>query len=218
LREHGATTEEIAAAFGYSPSTTRGSVKMLRDWLGTNPRTGVPHIPDAARSSSALTRGIPVYQVDDILVDLDLFNRLAARARAGGPKRTGDLIMALRLVKGRPFSQLRPGGWSWLSDSNVENHTVCAIIDSAHFLTERFLAADDPGRARAATETAMLAAPYDALTKLDLALITKAEGHLEEARRMVYEVCNEPDEDGLPIELNGRVGEVVARMEWFKAS
>ena len=88
----------------------------------------------------------------------------------------------------------------------------------AHLLTGWFLTNGDIRRARAATETALLAAPYDALTKLDLATVTKAEGHLEEARQIVREVCNEPDEDGLPSEINDRLGEVIARMNWLEAS
>jgi len=56
------------------------------------------------------------------------------------------------------------------------------------------------------------------LTKLDLAAVTKAEGHLEEARHIVREVCSEPDEDGLPSEVNDRIGEAIARMDWLEAS
>ena len=127
-------------------------------------------------------------------------------------------MTALRLVSGRPFSQLRPDGWSWLSDLNIDHHMVCAIVDVAHDLSGHFLTVGDLRRARAATETALLAAPYDAMTKLDLAVVTKAEGHLELARQIVHDVCNEPDEDGLPSELSDTVGAYVASMEWFKAS
>jgi hypothetical protein len=101
---------------------------------------------------------------------------------------------------------------------NIDNHMVCAIVDVAHLLTGWFLTCGDIRRARAATETALLAAPYDALTKLDLAAVTKAEGHLEEARQIVRDVCNEPDEDGLPSEINDRIGAVIARMDWLEAS
>jgi hypothetical protein len=218
LREHGATAEEVATAFGHNLSTTRSSVKTVRDWLGVNPRTGERHLPEASKSRAAASRGMPVYQVDDLLTDIDLFRRLRLRGQARGKDGTTDLVTALRLVTGRPFSQLRHGGWSWLSDMNIDNHMVCAIVDVAHLLTGWFLTNGDIRRARAATETALLAAPYDALTKLDLATVTKAEGHLEEARQIVREVCNEPDEDGLPSEINDRLGEVIARMDWLEAS
>jgi len=218
LREHGATAEEVAAAFGYNLSTIRNSVKVVRDWLGINPRTGERHLPEASKSRAAQLRGMPVYQVDDLLVDVDLFRRLRLRGQARGDDGITDLVTALRLVTGRPFSQLRPDGWSWLSYFNIDHHMVCAIVDVAHHLSSHFLAEGDHRRARAATETALLAAPYDARTKLDLAVVTKAEGHLELARQIVHEVCNEPDEDGLPSELNDSIGAVIAGMDWVKAS
>jgi nucleoid-associated protein YgaU len=218
LREHGATAEEVAAAFGYNLSTIRNSVKVVRDWLGINPRTGERHLPEASKSRAAQLRGIPVYQVDDLLVDIDLFRRLRLRGDARGDAGITDLVTALGLVTGRPFSQLRPDGWSWLSDLNIDHHMVCAIVDVAHHLSSHFLRVGDLRRARAATETALLAAPYDAMTKLDLAVVTKAEGHLELARQIVHDVCNEPDEDGLPSDLNDSIGAYVASMEWFKAS
>jgi nucleoid-associated protein YgaU len=218
LREHGATAEELATAFGHNISTTRSSVTTVREWLGINPRTGEPHLPEATRSRAATLRGIPVYQVDDLLVDIDLFRRLRLRGQARGKDGTADLVNALRLVTGRPFSQLRHTGWSWLSDMNIDNHMVCAIVDVAHLLTGRFLTDGDLHRARAATETALLAAPYDALTKLDLAAVTRAEGHLDEARQIVRDLCNEPDEDGLPTEVSDRIGALIAQMDWLEAS
>jgi LysM repeat protein len=218
LREHGATAEELATAFGHNISTARSSVTTVRDWLGVNPRTGEPHLPEATRSRAAALRGIPVYQVDDLLVDIDLFRRLRLRGQARGKDGTADLVNALRLVTGRPFSQLRHQGWSWLSDMNIDNHMVCAIVDVAHLLTGRFLAEGDLHKARAATETALLAAPYDALTKLDLAAVTRAEGHLDEARQIVRDLCNEPDEDGLPTEVSDRIGALIAQMDWLEAS
>jgi LysM repeat protein len=218
LREHGATAEELATAFGHHLSTTRSSATTVRDWLGVNPRTGEPHLPEASRSRAAALRGIPVYQVDDLLVDIDLFRRLRLRGQARGKDGTAELVTALRLVTGRPFSQLRHTGWSWLSDMNIDNHMVCAIVDVAHLLTGRFLTEGDLRRARAATETALLAAPYDALTKLDLAAVTKAEGHLDEARQIVRDLCNEPDEDGLPTEVSDRIGAMMAQMDWLEAS
>ena len=34
----------------------------------------------------------------------------------------------------------RPGGWSWLVDLNTDKAMVCAVVDVAHNLVERFLA------------------------------------------------------------------------------
>ncbi|PWJ23372.1 hypothetical protein ATK17_3871 [Branchiibius hedensis] len=42
---------------------------MVRDWLGTNPRTGNKHLPNARESEAAKARGVGVYVVEDILVD-----------------------------------------------------------------------------------------------------------------------------------------------------
>ncbi len=218
LRENGATSDEISDAFGHSASTTRSSVKKVRDWLGTNPRTGEWHLPEATRSKAAQQRGVPVYQVEDLLVDVDLFRRLRLRGQARGVEGISDLVTALRLVNGRPFDQIRPGGWSWLVDMNIDNHMVCAIVDVAHILSIHFLQKDELEKARAATETALLAAPFDTIPKLDLAAVTKAEGHVEEARRIVHDhVCNVPDENGVPMEVGERVEEILASLDWLDA-
>ena len=92
LRENGATSDEISDAFGHSASTTRSSVKKVRDWLGINPRTGEWHLPEATRSKAAQQRGVPVYQVEDLLVDVDLFRRLRLRGQARGVEGISDLV------------------------------------------------------------------------------------------------------------------------------
>ncbi|MDI9629441.1 MAG: LysM peptidoglycan-binding domain-containing protein [Acidobacteriota bacterium] len=216
LKEHGATPEEVAIAFGHKPSTSRNSVKVLRDWLGVNPRTGRDHLPDATKSRAAKTRGAAVYEVDDLLVDVDLFRRLRARGEARGSEGISDLVTALELVMGRPFDQLRGTGWAWLADMNIDHHMVCAIVDVAHLVTTHFLKTDDLRKARATVEKALVAAPYDTIPKLDLAAIAHAEGHTEEAKRIVHEeVCNVLDDGGLPEDVSERTAEIIASFEWF---
>ncbi|WP_375424848.1 LysM peptidoglycan-binding domain-containing protein [uncultured Friedmanniella sp.] len=205
LRENGARPEEVAEAFGLAPPSVRTSIKTVRDWLGVNPRTGERHLPEATRSRGAIARGIAVYQVDDLLVDVDLFERLRRRAVRRGREGIEDLCAALSLVTGRPFDQLRPGGWSWLVDLNVDSAMLCAVVDVAHDLVERFLALDEPARARAAAETALLAAPNDPIPKLDLAAVAPHEGHTNEARRLALEVVRDAEVDGLPADLGKHI-------------
>lgn len=215
LREHGATPDEVATGFGYTNLTTiRTAVKTVRDWLGTNPRTGRPHLPPATESEAGKARGIGVYQVEDLILDVDLFCRLRLRGQARGVEGIEDLRTALRLVRGRPFDQLRPGGWSWLIDTGTDNHMICAIADVAHLLVTHFLQNHDLEGARKAAETAILAAPYDNTAKLDLAEVTQAEGHTDEAQRIRRaDICNDPDDDGMPAEVGTRTQTILTQSQ-----
>ncbi len=216
LREHGATPDELATALGYTNLTTvRTAVTTVRDWLGTNPATGRPHLPAATESRAAQQRGVPTYQVDDLLIDINLFRRLRLRGQACGEDGVGDLVTALGLVTGRPFDQLRPGGWSWLTDTSIDHHMTCAIVDVAHLLATHFLQQGEVDRAQAVTETALLAAPYDEIPKLDMAAILKAQGHDKESRRLIeQDICNAAEDDGLPAEIGQRTEHVLANDSW----
>ena len=106
-------------------------------------------------------------------------------------------------MNGRPFDRVREAGWAWLVDLNIDQHMICAIVDVAHLVATHFLKTGDVRKARAAAETALAAAPYETIPKLDLAAVTHAEGHTDEARRIVREeVCNVADESGLPDDLS----------------
>lgn len=128
LRPHGATPDQVADAFSITPARVRNDIKVLRDWLGTNPRTGRRHLPDARYTEAGRARGLAVYQVEGLLVDLHLFQALLKRAGTAGPGALTDLDLALRLVQGRPFDQLRPHGWDWLYEGDrVDQHAEAAI-------------------------------------------------------------------------------------------
>lgn len=219
LRPHGATVEETAEAFGLSPGKTRDYVLRCRDWLGTNPRTDELHLPHASKAPAAATRGVNVYQVLDVLVDVDLFRRLRVRGQArGGEEGIADLRQALRLVQGRPFSQLRTGGWAWLFEGDrLDHHMVCAIVDVAHLVAVHDLEARDTAGARAAAEVAALAAPDEEIPTLDLAAVAHAEGHAAEAVNLLRsEVCNRvEDDDSVPGELPERTQTILDRHGWL---
>lgn len=219
-RRHGATPDEVADTFNISQTKARDYVNTVRDWLGTNPRTGDKHLPDARKAPLAQTRGTSVYQVLDVLVDADLFRRLRARGEARGAEGIDDLCAALRLVQGRPFDNLRKGGWYWLSEGDrLDQHMVCAVVDVAHLVTTHSLRVGDLKRARLAAETAALAAPDEEIPRLDLAAVAAAEGHANEADRILRdEILNRTDDDGPPAELSERTQQIISGKDWLKQS
>jgi len=222
LHPHGATPGEVSDAFGITPAKVREYVRLVREWLGTNPRTGEPHLPDARLARGALHRGTAVYEVVDLLVDLDLFRRLRGRGQARGADGIEDLRTALRLVEGRPFDapvQRRAGGgWTWLVDGDrLDEHAVVAVVDVAHLVVTHALATGDTAAARLAAETSAMAAPFEEIPRLDLAAVATAEGRHAEARRIVRdEIANRTDDEGAPPELVGRTEEILqGRADWL---
>ncbi|MCR6490921.1 hypothetical protein [Cellulomonas sp. P24] len=224
LHPHGATPGEVSDAFGITPAKVREYVRLVREWLGPNPRTGEPHLPDARLANGVLHRGTAVYEVVDLLVDLDLFRRLRGRGQAHGADGIGDLRTALRLVEGRPFDapvQRRAGGgWTWLIDGDrLDEHAVVAVVDVAHLVVTHALAAGDLAPARMAAETAAMAAPFEEIPRLDLAAVATAEGRHAEARRIIRdEIANRTDDEGAPPELVGRTEEILqGRADWLRS-
>ena len=172
-RKNGVTRDQVGRAFLVDdPVQVRKYLHMVRDWLGTNPTTGKPHLPNADESPASKTRGTYVYQLDDgLLVDMDLFRRLRERAMArGGAEGHHDLSQALELVSGRPFDEQRPNGWSWLVDTGVEHHMTAMIADTALTITTKCLADKDLDHARAAAELAARAAPYEETSQMALGM------------------------------------------------
>ncbi|MFD1826768.1 LysM peptidoglycan-binding domain-containing protein [Mumia zhuanghuii] len=206
LHPGGVTGGAVSDAFSTAASRARTDLGILRTWLGTNPRTGTPHLPAANESATFRETGVKAYQVEDVLVDADLFRRLRARGEARGAEGIADLKTATTLVAGQPFSLLRERGWSWLLDDERLHETIgCAIVDTAHILVVDALEKNDLPAAREAAETACTAAPYDEICRLDLVKVTAAEGHEEAAEKMLADgVVNRTDDHLPPVTLPER--------------
>jgi len=84
LHPEGTTGSAVADAFSIGSSRARTDLGHMREWLGTNPRTGRLHLPAAAAPRTYEQTGVKTYQVEDVLVDVDLFRRLRARGEARG--------------------------------------------------------------------------------------------------------------------------------------
>jgi len=216
-RENGATSAQFEAAFDLAPARARSDIRIARNWLGVNPRTSRKHLPDALRSKSGRVRGIGVYELEDVLVDADLFRRLRVRGEARGADGIADLAMSLSLVSGAPFDQLRADGYEWLTEgARIDHHLVCAIVDVAHVVTTHSLAAGDNAAARAAAQLAQLAAPYEEIPRLDLVAVRAAEGHLEESETYLRDqVCNRSDDSGAPEDPSERTQAILRHRQWL---
>lgn len=219
LHPHGVTTAQTAEAFGITEAKTRDYIGRCREWLGTDPATGDLHIPHAQDTPGTRSRGVNVYQVLGLLVDVDLFRRLRTRAAArGGADGIEDLKAALPLIQGRPFDQLRRGGWGWLFEGDrLDHHMTCAVVDVAHIVATHDLQTGDLAGARAAAEIAFLAAPEEEIPTLDLVAVTAREGNTTEAVRLLQaDICNRTDDPDLtPGDLPERTQRILDRHGWL---
>ena len=87
-----------------------------------------------------------------------------------------DLRLALRLVNGVPFDDIRAKGGVWLAANPLDEHLLCGIVDVAHMVSTIALETGDMQQARAAAELAALAAPSEATPQLDLAAVAARRG------------------------------------------
>ncbi len=213
LHPDGVTLDQLATAFGLKPQRTRAVMTHLRQWLGTNPRTNTPHIPDARSSEKAKARGVGLYLVEDLLLDVDLFRRLRARATAKGQDGIAELETALSLVTGRPFDQPRAHGWTWLSEGDrIDHHMVCAVGDVAHTMVTHHLHADDVEAAARAASIGLQADPDSEVARLDLAAVMIHQGHPGTARSIVAEALG----DSVDLDLTPRGAEVLSLKNWLR--
>jgi len=183
-------------------------LSIIRKWLGQS-RAGKPFLPRAQQTHQD---GVPAtYALDGVLCDLDLFRRLRARGQSRGAEGIADLVAALHLVSGEPFSDLRKDGWAWLLEGDRLDHIMTvAIVDVGHIVTTHALAVGDIDLADFASSVTLAASPYDEIANLDRVAVDRAMGNVDEAdARMRDAVWNRSDDNYGPIQVPPRTTEVV---------
>ena len=210
LHPKGVTADQLAADLCIRPQKARSDLSVIRRWLGQN-RDGKPYLPRAQQTHQ---EGVPAtYALDGVLTDLDLFRRLRARGQSRGAEGMPDLVSALQLISGEPFTDLRKDGWGWLLEGERLDHIMtAAIADVGHIVTTSALAEGDLDLADFASQVAIAAAPYDDIATLNRAEVERATGDAEGAdARMRSDVFNRTDDELGPIQLPPRTAEVVER-------
>lgn len=216
LHPHGVSAGRAASDFALTKERMYVDLTTVRKWLGIDPRTGEDHMPRLKATARPQAAGESCYRVQGVLTDADLFKRLRARGEARGIEGAGDLELALGLVSGEPFSELRDAGWNWLLEGERIDHLLtCAIVDVAHIVTTHALATNDLTLARVAAETGYHAAPYDEISCLDFIEVAAATGHNELAERhLIDSILNRSDDAYGPIDLPARTAQLALQRGW----
>ncbi|RYP84351.1 LysM peptidoglycan-binding domain-containing protein [Nocardioides guangzhouensis] len=208
LHPNGVTAEKLAEDLCIRPQKARSDLSIIRKWLGQS-RAGKPFLPRAQQTHQD---GVPAtYALDGVLCDLDLFRRLRARGQSRGAEGIADLIAALHLVSGEPFTDLRKDGWGWLLEGDRLDHIMtAAIVDVGHIVTTHALALGDLGLADFASSVTLAASPYDEIANLDRVAVDRAMGDEGAANvRLRNGVSNRSDDDYGPIQMPPRTTEVL---------
>ncbi|MEW1913828.1 LysM peptidoglycan-binding domain-containing protein [Kitasatospora sp. NPDC085895] len=139
-----------------SKQVRNAAISRARTWLGTAPN-GTAHLPRVQDTNDSRYRLSPT-------VDCD-WHTFQHHARTGlaDPSEDGDLALrrALALVRGRPFTGIDPGRYTW-AEPAIQG-MVSEITHAAHELSTRRLQARDIPGALWAAQRGLLAAEENEL-------------------------------------------------------
>ncbi len=146
---------------------------------------------------------------------MDLFRRLRARGQARGAEGMSDLIAALRLVAGQPFSNLRTPGWTWLLEGDrLDEVMTCAVADVAHLVTTHALGIGAGELARFAAAKGYEANPDGEIAQLDLVAVLHAYGRHDEAEERLMQELNRRDDELGPLDPPPRTEAIIEQRGW----
>lgn len=212
LHPGGVSPERFAAdlwphkAYTAADGHPRQAASTARIWLGEHPVTGQSYLARAVG-------GVDRYSLEGVLVDVELFRRLRARAQARGAAGMTDLIAALALVTGKPLHTLREGGWTWLP-AGEQDLFLAMVVDVAHIVATDALAKGDVATAEAAARTALRAGDTGDIAMLDMVAVCDATGRDAEAAAFVQRVLDNHEAE-VEEDLPPRTYEVLRRREWL---
>ncbi|MCW2541278.1 MAG: putative LysM domain peptidoglycan-binding protein [Frankiales bacterium] len=181
------------------------ALAMLGSWLGADPASGQAFLQQDSQ------------QINGLLTDVDLFRRLRLRGQARGADGLADLVKALELVSGEPFSDRRLGGYGWLVELPLDHLYTGMIVDVAHLVATRALAESDAALARRAAEVALVAGSRDDVPLLDLVAVCSLQGRLDEREDYVQAVMRNHDAE-VEEDLPPRTAEILRRRGWVAAA
>lgn len=212
LHPGGVSPERFAAdlwphkAYTAADGHPRQAASTARNWLGDHPVSGQSYLARAVG-------GVDRYSLDGVLVDVELFRRLRARAQARGAAGMTDLIAALALVTGQPLHNLRKGGWTWLP-AGEQDLFLAMVVDVAHIVATDALAKGDVATAETAARTALRAGDTGDIAMLDMVAVCDATGRDAEAAAFVQRVLDNHEAE-VEEDLPPRTYEVLRRREWL---
>lgn len=128
-------------------------VSRARGWLGAN-NDGELYLPKVGTSGYRLH--------PDVRSDWSIWRELVGDDPTKAD--TADLIQAMHLVKGRPFSGVSTRYYKWVSEGGYQNDMLYAIVDAAHELATRSLRAGDARTARLAARVGCLVMPENEIS------------------------------------------------------
>lgn len=134
--------------------TRNQAITRARAWLGGD--DGVSWLRPMTDGDLRLSRQVPL--------DWELFQSLEERASRPGRAKDDvrrDLETAMRLVRGRPLSQLPTGRYGWLAETFLEQEIPSAVIDVAHRLAALLLEEGDALRVLEVARRALEVDRYD---------------------------------------------------------
>ena len=211
LHPQGVTLEQVELVTGLVGNDARSRITSLRGYLGV--RTDGTARISLGKSGRPKADDPPhLYVLEDALVDADLFRRLYQRAIRRGADGLTDLVTALELVNGRPFTLPKDDPrWLWATDGEGLAAQYTALIgDAAHLVITRAVLDGDLALARRACETWRACDPSSEALAGDDRLVTLAEGHPDQAQQIAAELWTRNDDETGPTEPSERTQQILA--------